>query len=210
MDRRAGRQHEDQADLRAAGHTRLIAPADSAAPALELRGERVVLRPLRTDEIDAVLAGRRLLDDSAHMTGARARQRLRTRVKNSGRLVAGRLDLAIEVDGRLVGEIDARAPRSFVPPGVFELGIGLFAPADRGRGHGADAIRTLVEHLFESEQAVRVQAGTRVDNVPMRRVFERLGFVEEGVMRDFLPAADGRADCVLYAVTRAERERVRA
>jgi RimJ/RimL family protein N-acetyltransferase len=44
----------------------------------------------------------------------------------------------------------------------------------------------------------------------MRRVFERLGFVEEGVMRDFLPAGDGRADCVLYAVTRAERERLRA
>ena len=39
----------------------------------------------------------------------------------------------------------------------------------------------------------------------MRRVFELLGFREEGVMRGFMPAARGRrADYVLYAVLRDE------
>jgi RimJ/RimL family protein N-acetyltransferase len=173
---------------------------------LELRGERVVLRPLRREELDEIMAGRELLDESAHLRGSRARQRLRARIAKSGRLVDGRLDLGIEADGRLVGEIDARAPRGCMPPGVFELGIALFRPDDRGKGYGADAIRTLTDHLFDTEGAARVQAGTRVDNVAMRRVFERLGFAEEGTMRDFLTAANGRADCVLYAVTRSQRE----
>ena len=33
-------------------------------------------------------------------------------------------------------EIDARHPRWAVPPGVWEIGISMFASADRGRGYG--------------------------------------------------------------------------
>jgi RimJ/RimL family protein N-acetyltransferase len=36
----------------------------------------------------------------------------------------------------------------------------------------------------------------------MRRVFERLGFACEGVMRAFIAARSGREDCALYAVTK--------
>jgi RimJ/RimL family protein N-acetyltransferase len=172
---------------------------------VELRGSRVVLRPFRADELDDVLRGRAGLDDSAHV-GKVVRRRIRERLSRSGSFRAGRLDLAIESDGRLVGEIDARTP-SFTPPGVFELGIGLYRDADRGRGLGAEAITLLTDYLFEREGAVRVQGGTRVDNAAMRRVFARLGFTEEGVLRDFLPSGEGRADCVLYAVTRRDRER---
>jgi RimJ/RimL family protein N-acetyltransferase len=49
---------------------------------------------------------------------------------------------------------------------------------------------------------MRVQAGTAVDNTAMRRVFERLGFACEGVMRGFIAARSGREDCALYAVTK--------
>jgi RimJ/RimL family protein N-acetyltransferase len=143
-------------------------------------------------------------DDAGHV-GPRDRRRLRTRIARSGRFTNGRLDLGIEVDGRLVGQIEARRAPGFVPPGVFELGLGLFGP-ERGRGYGSEAIALLTEHLFEAEDAARVQAGTLVDNAAMRRVFEKLGFTEEGVMRDFLPSGDGRGDCVLYAITRRDRD----
>jgi RimJ/RimL family protein N-acetyltransferase len=36
----------------------------------------------------------------------------------------------------------------------------------------------------------------------MRRVFEKLGFEQEGILRRFMPDGDTRADYVLYAVTR--------
>ncbi len=159
---------------------------------------------MRSDEVDGILDGRRLLAESAHSFGGDERERVRRRVERSGRLIEGRLDLGIEAEGRLVGEIEARSPEGCFPPGVFELGIALFDPASRGRGYGSEAIQLLTNHLLAGERAVRVQAGTAVDNIAMRRVFAKLGFAEEGTMRDFLPAAGGRVDCVLYAVTAAD------
>ena len=46
-----------------------------------------------------------------------------------------------------------------------------------------------------------------MDNGAARRVFERLGFTAEGVMRAFWPRDDAsREDYVLYAITRGDWE----
>jgi len=150
------------------------------------------------------MAGRRRLDRRAHVPTRGARERMRRRIANSGRLVGGWLDLAIDADGSLVGEIDARHPPRAMPPGVFELGIALFDEEVRGRGYGTEAIALLTGHLFAELGAERVQASTAVDNSAMRRVFEKLGFAKEGVMRSYMPAGESRDDYVLYAVTRAD------
>jgi RimJ/RimL family protein N-acetyltransferase len=150
------------------------------------------------------MAGRRRLDRGAHVPTRGARERMRRRIANSGRLVGGWLDLAIDADGSLVGEIDARHPPRAMPPGVFELGIAFFDEEARGRGYGTEAIALLTAHLFAELGAERVQASTAVDNSAMRRVFEKLGFAKEGVMRSFMPAGESRDDYVLYAVTRAD------
>jgi [ribosomal protein S5]-alanine N-acetyltransferase len=107
-----------------------------------------------------------------------------------------------------VGEIDARCPANAFPPGVFEVGIELYADEDRGRGYGAAAVRQIVDRLFAREGAERVQASTAADNAAMRRVLEKLGFVYEGTLRDFMPAGEGREDYVMYAVTRRDWEGV--
>ncbi len=150
------------------------------------------------------MAGRRRLDSRAHVPTRGARERMRRRIANSGRLVGGWLDLAIDAEGSLVGEIDARHPPRAMPPGVFELGIALFDEEVRGRGYGTEAIALLTAHLFAELGAERVQASTAVDNSAMRRVFEKLGFAKEGVMRSYMPAGESRDDYVLYAVTRAD------
>ena len=100
----------------------------------------------------------------------------------------------------VVGTISARATVGFTPPGVCELGIELFDEA-RGKGAGTEAVRLITEWLLENDYR-RVQATTDLRNAPMRRVLEKLGFEEEGVLRAFMPEGDGRADYVLYATTR--------
>jgi RimJ/RimL family protein N-acetyltransferase len=169
---------------------------------LVLHGETVVLRPLREDEFPIVRAA---FDDPAYggfPPDETTDGRVRERIARSGRDVDGFLDLGIEVDGRLVGDVGARHPFGATPPGVFELGITIFAGADRGRGIGREAVELLTEHLF-AEGAERVQATTAVENAAMRGVFRRLGFAEEGVLRAFLPGhAGGRVDAVMCAVTR--------
>jgi RimJ/RimL family protein N-acetyltransferase len=172
---------------------------------IELRGERVLLRPLREEELETVWQARVNDETAPWMSTPAAYERLRERIANSGQFVDGWLDLGIESNGRLVGEVDARRPARTMPEGVFELGISLFDVHDRGRGLGTEAIRLLTRYLFEHEQAGRVQASTWVENHAMRRVFEKLGFVEEGVLRSYMPSERGRDDYVLYAIVHDDR-----
>ena len=172
---------------------------------IELRGERVTVRPLRPEEID------RVMEDSVPAWVAwgsdptEARRKIRDRLERSGELTERGLDLGIEVDGRLVGDVQARIDA--LPRGAFELGIGLFDERDRGQGLGREAIGLVTAHLFDSLGARRVQLSTDVANAGMRRVAERVGFVHEGDLRAFWPETDGDRDYAMYGMTRIDYER---
>ena len=170
---------------------------------IELRGERVVLRPLRLDELPLIREEQARANPWSPRDAAWER-RLRRRIERSGRFADGWLDLGIEVDGRLVGDVGARRPPAALPPGVFEIGIALFSEDDRGRGYGGETVRLLTGYLFDELDAARVQGSTDVRNTAMRRVLEKLGYVYEGTLRAFMPAAadEARDDYALYAVTR--------
>jgi RimJ/RimL family protein N-acetyltransferase len=160
----------------------------------------VTLRAFRADELD--LLAELYAQSDVMAESPPDRERLKLRIARSGRLVEGRLDFAIDVDGQLVGDIGARQPSEGLPPGVFEVGIALFEE-HRGKGYGTAAVEQLTQHLFREHGAARVQASTAVWNVPMRHVLEKLDFADEGVMRAFMPRPDGgRDDYVLYARTR--------
>lgn len=168
-----------------------------------LAGARVALRPYRADEapiLESAWADAEWFAPKG--TGPRElAERVRERIRRSGSFTEGVVIFAIESDGRLVGEVQARQPVNGLPPGVFELGIELFDDADRGQGLGADAAEAVTRHLFDDRQAHRVQLTTDVDNTAMRRVAERLGFTFEGVLRSFMPGPDGPRDYAMYAIT---------
>jgi RimJ/RimL family protein N-acetyltransferase len=174
-----------------------------------LEGSRVVLRPLQLEELDKIMEAQNRLYAFVEASSEAVERRLRKRVEHSGELVDGWLDLGIEAEGRLVGDISARNPKNAFPPGVFEVGVTLFEADDRGKGYGREATELMTTHLFEAAQAGRVQATTAVDNVAMRRVLEALGFVHEGTLQGFMPGPDGREDYAMYAVTREKWARGR-
>jgi RimJ/RimL family protein N-acetyltransferase len=136
--------------------------------------------------------------------GPAEREELRERIERSGEFDGVELLLGIHVDGRLAGEVQARQPRMGLPPGVFEIGIDVFDPAQRGKGIGTTALDLLLTRLFEGEGAHRVQATTDLDNAGMRALSERCGLVFEGVLRRFMPSTDGPKDYAMYAITRDE------
>lgn len=109
--------------------------------------------------------------------------------------------MAIEVEERLVGDIQTYPPSDRpLSPGVYEIGVALYDPADRGKGVGTDVVRLFVDWLF-GEGADRVQGAAAVTNAPMRRVFEKLGFRGVGTID-----VEGMAE-LLCAVSRSEWER---
>ena len=80
--------------------------------------------------------------------------------------------------GRVLGSIGLHWSD---PRDVVEVGYWLRADA-RGRGLTTRALALVARHAFESG-AARVQLRADVDNVPSRRVAEKIGFNLEGVLR---------------------------
>jgi RimJ/RimL family protein N-acetyltransferase len=170
----------------------------------------VVLRPFRADEVDELWARREREIAAGTGWGPASRDEVVERVARSGTWTdtAAGLLFAVEADGAIVGEIQARRSPAMMPRGVVELGIDLHEPA-RGRGIGRRAIAQLTARLFDAGDAHRVQLSTDVDNAAMRRVAERLGFGFEGVLRGFMSSPDGPRDYAMYGMTLADFEDVR-
>ena len=170
-----------------------------AAPDLTLTGRLIRLRPLGDADVPALL--RQLPTFSSALDRADEEMRLRRMI--AAHLALGEdgyVSLAVELEGELVGDIQARAPRHGFPPGVCEVGISLHEQA-RGRGVGTEAVGLFTAHLHRTGWP-RVQSSTATGNVAMRRVLERCGYAPEGVLRSYAPR-DGygaaREDYVLYA-----------
>jgi RimJ/RimL family protein N-acetyltransferase len=120
----------------------------------------------------------------------------KARLRRSGRLEGSALDLAIDLDGQCIGRIQTFVPPTrALPPGVFEVGIGLREHA-RGQGYGREALSLLTDWLFERAGAVQVEAPTDPENIAMRTVFDRVGWESVGTLREF------DREWVMYAITR--------
>lgn len=175
---------------------------------VRLEGPRVRLRPFRDGEFDELWA-QVSSDTGPHEARmpAEARERVRARCATSGTWQdRSSLVLAVEADGGLVGDVQARTSDLVFPPGLFEIGIELFAAA-RGSGYGTEVLEMFTRYLFDEERATRVQLGTDVDNVAMRRAAEKAGFAFEGVMRGFWPVPGGPPkDYALYGRVIADHE----
>jgi RimJ/RimL family protein N-acetyltransferase len=171
-----------------------------------LAGTEVLLRPIELGDVDALVAAR--AEDapgSFGPSGDEARTQLRKLIERKPTLEdGGFLSLVVEAGGEVVGDIQARAPKHGFPPGVCEIGISLVS-AVRGKGYGREAVALFTAHLHEAGWP-RVQASTDVENVAMRRVLERCGYVFEGVLRSYTPADDdgARGDSAMYASFRTK------
>jgi RimJ/RimL family protein N-acetyltransferase len=164
---------------------------------VRIRGPRLLLRALQPGEIEEewqamVTADPMVIAELPEEAGFKAR------LRRSGHLEDGWLDLAIDLDGVSIGRIQTFVPpdRS-LPPGTFEVGIGLRAET-RGKGYGREALGLLTDWLFEHAAAVAVEAPTDPANVAMRTVFERVGWMLAGSLTEF-----GR-EWVMYRITRPE------
>ena len=180
-----------------------------------LRDGAVTLRPFAPEEFDAVWAeetrDRGDFETPWSPDDAVARDRVLARIRDSGTWRDGRvMDLAVDVDGTVVGDVQARRDLHYTPPGIYDLGIGLFA-GQRGQGIGVVAIALITAFLFDEEHAGRVSLSTDVDNAAMRRTAEKAGFRFEGILRGFwqVPDEDAR-DYALYGRTRSDHDADRA
>jgi RimJ/RimL family protein N-acetyltransferase len=118
------------------------------------------------------------------------------------RYEAGRRDgtaegfAAVDEQGTFLGL--ALAPEIDVEGRELELGY-IVAPAARGRGVATAILRRLTEWAFAEAGAMRAYLLIDTGNVASRRVAERCGYVQEGVLRSVHLKQDRRVDLTLWS-----------
>jgi RimJ/RimL family protein N-acetyltransferase len=166
---------------------------------VRIRRYRLLLRALQPGEIEEewramVTADPMVVAELPEEAGFKAR------LQRSGHLEDGWLDLAIDLDGVSIGRIQTFVPPGrALPPGTFDVGIDLRENA-RNKGYGREALALLTDWLFDHAAAEAVEASTDPANVPMRTVFQKVGWMPAGSLTEM-----GR-EWVMYRITRAEWE----
>ncbi|WP_225028901.1 GNAT family N-acetyltransferase [Xinfangfangia pollutisoli] len=103
--------------------------------------------------------------------------------------------VALKDSDRLIGDLFAHAEED-----TYAIGWN-FNPAFSGQGYALEAARALVAHLFETAGARRLYAYVEEDNLPSRRLCERLGLRHEGTFVDFVSFTTDAAGQPIYETT---------
>jgi RimJ/RimL family protein N-acetyltransferase len=166
---------------------------------VRIRGSRLLLRALQPGEIEEEWQAM-VTADPMVIAALPEEAAFKARLRRSGHLEDGWLDLAIDLDGVSIGRIQTFVPsRWTLPPGTFGVGIGLREDA-RGKGYGREALALLTDWLFERATAEAVEASTDPANTAMRTVFRKAGWRPVGSRTE-----PGR-EWVMYRMTRQEWE----
>ncbi|MGC1213649.1 MAG: GNAT family protein [Micromonospora sp.] len=171
-----------------------------------LTGDRVVLRPFLDDDVAAF---ERVLADPevVRLTGSPPDNRFdveRLRAWYGSRNAqTDRLDLAVvdRSSGACVGEVVLYEWDAHNNSCTFRTLIG---PTGRDRGLGTEASRLVVGYGFERLGLHRISLEVFAFNPRARRVYEKVGFVAEGVLRQVLRDGDEWVDATVMSILAPE------
>lgn len=85
-----------------------------------------------------------------------------------------------------------------------EIGIIIGDKKARGKGYAVEAIRLVVEHAFNKLNLNKVCAGMIEGNEASRKAFLRVGFKEEGRLRDHFYVNGAYHDCYRLGILKKE------
>ncbi len=114
-----------------------------------------------------------------------------------------RLDLAVveQVSGNVIGEAVLNA----WDPGNESCSFRIcLTPGSYGQGFGTEATQLIIGYGFERLGLHRISLEVYAFNPRARRVYEKVGFAAEGVLRDALLWENERVDAVVMSILAPE------
>lgn len=90
--------------------------------------------------------------------------------------------------------------------GEAEIGYAL-APRAWGKGFATEAVKTVIDAVFNLTETPRICANSRLGNFASRRVLEKAGFTYINTGLDVLPARGGLHSCDRFCLERADWRR---
>ena len=142
-----------------------------------LKGERVLLRPGRPEDADALVRIRKEPKVARRWGEADIEEEI-----GEG-FIGTDEGFAIEVNGEVVGAIQYGEEED---PMYRHASVDIFLTTPRhGRGLGTEAIRVLARYLFEERGHHRLTIDPAADNAAAIRAYEKVGFRRVGIMRSY-------------------------
>jgi ribosomal-protein-serine acetyltransferase len=117
-----------------------------------------------------------------------------------------RLDYTVRLRGRMIGSIAYHLLQQAHRFGVIGYWLALDAT---GHGYMTAAVRRLVEHGFVDLALNRIELRVAVGNYASQKICTRLGFREEGVLREAEWLHNHFVDLRVNALLRSEWERLK-
>lgn len=113
--------------------------------------------------------------------------------------------LMIAPDQTIIGEvvINEYAPET----NSANFRIAIFKPDYLGQGIGTWAIEQMLNHAFEERRLNRLSLEVFSFNPRALRVYQKVGFIEEGRLREAVKGPDGYADIILMALLKKDWDR---
>lgn len=176
-----------------------------------LVGERVVLRPIVAEDAEAMWhdlqdhEARQLTGTQATFDKAAIDRWAATRSQTTDRLDLAAVD---PVTGDWLGEVVINEVDLDNRSCNYRISL---SAAARNRGIGTEATRLIVDHVFDEIEPPmhRISLGVYAFNPRAIAVYERVGFVREGVARDALHWNGDFVDEILMAMLRSDHEALR-
>ncbi len=177
-----------------------------------LTGEKVVLRPFADADLDGIRVALRD-PEVIRLTGSTPdddadQEKILRRWYGTRNAQPDRLDLAVvdRAEQVCVGEVVFNEWSAANGSCNFRV---LLGPAGRDRGLGTEAVRLFVGYGFEQLGLHRIELEVFAFNPRARRVYEKVGFVAEGVLRDVKRDGDGWVDATVMSILSHEWDRHR-
>ncbi|MEL7739771.1 GNAT family N-acetyltransferase [Citromicrobium bathyomarinum] len=166
----------------------------------DIRTERLLLRPARSDDLEAFHA---ILSDAratAYWSTPPHTDIAETKAWLAAMLAidpAKGEDYAIELDGRMIGKV-----------GMFEFPeIGFILHPDAwGKGYAGEALRAVLDRAFAVHRLPFVEADADPRNAASLRLLHQMGFVETGRETRAVKIGDEWCDSVFLRLDNPNRD----
>ena len=113
-----------------------------------------------------------------------------------------RYDAVIEVDGVPVGTIGLLSIDQKNKKAEYYIAMGEVAY--KGKGIAKEASRLILQYGFDVLKLNRIYLYTESENVAAQKLFEKVGFIKEGLIRSDIVSRGKYADRYVYGVLREE------
>lgn len=175
----------------------------------EIQTERLLLRRYRYSDVDDVYAYAKLPHWGKYLPVPAPYQRSDAEAFIAQHMLKDQdkeNQWAIELDGQVVGGIDFNFMTDGYEIAEFHWSI---APFCWGKGMMTEAATAVRDQAFNTVPNLhRVQSFCEVHNIGSWRVMEKIGMLQEGVMRLNYKRHDTWVDTVRYAILRQEWKRI--